>query len=84
MKKDILAYKVLCSVLAIGLGGFVLPLTAQANSGLSKDTVTVNRFVYYIGSNGAEDNVVIIDSDLDKGVIGGYAMSTAAMRKKVA
>ena len=73
MKKDILAYKVLCSVLAIGLGGLALPLTAQANSGLSKDTVTVNGYDYYIGSNGANDNVVIIDSDLDKGVIGGYA-----------
>ena len=73
MKKDILAYKVLCSVLAIGLGGLALPLTAQANSGLSKDTVTVGVYDYYIGSNGANDNVVIIDSDLDKGVIGGYA-----------
>ncbi len=75
MKKDILAYKVLCSVLAIGLGGLALPLTAQANSGLSKDTVTVGVYDYYIGSNGANDNVVIIDSDLDKGVIGGYAKS---------
>ena len=74
MKKDILVYKVLCSVLAIGLGGLALPLTAQANSGLSDGTiVTFYGFDYYIGSKGGEDNVVIIDSDLDKGVIGGYA-----------
>ena len=60
MKKAILTQKVLCSVLAIGLGGLALPLAAQANSGLSKDTVTVNGYDYYIGSNGANDNVVII------------------------
>ena len=77
MKKDILAYKVLCSVLAIGLGGFVLPLAAQANSGLSEKPQLIPSWSkqYYIGSNGANDNVVIIDSDLDKGVIGGYAKS---------
>ena len=83
MKKDILAYKVLASVLAIGLGGLALPLTAQANSGLRKDTVTVNGFVYYIGSNGAKDNVVIIDSDLDAGVIGGYADTGDAIGNSV-
>ena len=74
MKKDILAYKVLCSVLAIGLGGLALPLTAQANSGLSDEPKYMIGYgeYCYIGSNGANDNVVIIDSDLDKGVSGGY------------
>ena len=63
MKKDILAYKVLCSVLAIGLGGLALPLTAQANSGLSDEPKYMTGYgeYCYIGSNGANDNVVIID-----------------------
>ena len=77
MKKAILAQKVLASVLAIGLGGFVLPLAAQANSGLSEDTVVqIGGFEYCVGSKGAADNVVIIDSDLPgqaNSVIGGYA-----------
>ncbi len=78
MKKVILAQKVLASVLAIGLGGFVLPLAAQANSGLSEDTVVqIGVFECCVGSKGAADNVVIIDSDLPdeqaKGVIGGNA-----------
>lgn len=74
MKKAILAQKVLASVLAIGLGGFVLPLAAQANSGLSDEPQDVKGLnnKYYIGTNGAENNVVIINSCLDKGVIGGY------------
>ena len=75
MKKAILAQKVLASVLAIGLGGFVLPLAAQANSGLSEDIVEIVGNKFYMGSNGAENNVVIINSDLDGGVIGGYAES---------
>lgn len=79
MKKAILAQKVLCSVLAIGLGGFVLPLAVQANSGLSGEPQDVTGLSdkYYIGTNGAADNVVIIDRDLptekDSNVIGGYA-----------
>lgn len=72
MKKAILAQKVLASVLSIGLGGFVLPLAAQANSGLSENIETVYSNDYYVGSKGAENNVVIIDSDLNHGVIGGY------------
>lgn len=75
MKKAILAQKVLASVLAIGLGGFVLPLVAQANSGLSEGTIKIDINIFYVGSKGAADNVVIIDSDLPEknvGVIGGY------------
>ena len=86
MKKAILAQKVLCSVLAIGLGGFVLPLAAQANSGLSEDIVNISRFKFYVGSNGATDNVVIIDSDLpdkDAGVIGGYTKDSDAVKNSV-
>ena len=89
MKKVILAQKVLCSVLAIGLGGFVLPLAAQANSGLSDkpQDVTGSGDLYYIGSNGAADNVVIIDSDLPdeqaKGVIGGYTKDSDAVKNSV-
>lgn len=51
MKKAILAKKVLASVLAIGLGGFVLPLAAQANSGLSDEPQDVTGLSdkYYIG-----------------------------------
>ena len=76
MKKAILAQKVLASVLAIGLGGFVLPLAAQANSGLIDKPQEIPDFgETYVGSNGAADNVVIIDSGLDYGVIGGYAES---------
>ena len=79
MKKAILAQKVLASVLAIGLGGFVLPLAAQANSGLSDKPQEIPGFgKFYVGSNGAADNVVIIDRDLSEqadGVIGGYAES---------
>ncbi len=87
MKKAILAQKVLCSVLAIGLGGFVLPLAAQANSGLSEDTVVqIGGFEYCVGSKGAADNVVIIDSDLPgqaNSVIGGYAENGAAENNSV-
>ena len=77
MKKAILAQKVLCSVLAIGLGGFVLPLAVQANSGLSDEPQDVKNTLvkYYMGTNGSKKNVVIIDSDLpdnNAGVIGGY------------
>jgi hypothetical protein len=85
MKKAILAQKVLVSVLAIGLGGFVLPLAAQANSGLSDELkdITGNGDFYYIGTNGAANNVVIIDSDLDHGVIGGHAENGDAAKNKV-
>ena len=88
MKKAILAQKVLASVLAIGLGGFVLPLAAQANSGLSDQPQDVKDLSgqYYIGTNGAADNVVIIDSDLpDKyaGVIGGYAETYNAANNRI-
>ena len=89
MKKAILAHKVLASVLAIGLGGFGLPLAAQANSGLSDkpQDVTGGNDFYYIGSNGAADNVVIIDSDLPdeqaKGVIGGYTKDSDAVKNSV-
>lgn len=85
MKKAILAQKVLASVLAIGLGGFVLPLAAQANSGLSDKPQNVKdlAYKYYIGTNGAADNVVIIDSDLDKGIIGGYFENDDAVNNNV-
>lgn len=87
MKKAILAQKVLASVLAIGLGGFVLPLAAQANSGL-KGPEYVNSLYgkYYVGINGAADNVVIIDRDLpdnNAGVIGGYVENGDALKNKV-
>ena len=87
MKKAILAQKVLASVLAIGLGGFVLPLAAQANSGL-KGPEYVNSLYgkYYVGINGAADNVVIIDSDLpdnNEGVIGGYTKDSDAVKNSV-
>ena len=89
MKKAILAQKVLCSVLAIGLGGFVLPLAAQANSGLSDQPQDVTGLSdkYYIGTNGAADNVVIIDRDLpseeDSNVIGGYAKTDNAVNNRI-
>lgn len=86
MKKAILAQKVLVSVLAIGLGGFVLPLAAQANSGLSDDIVQIKSNKFYVGSNGAENNVVVIDSDLPEqayGVIGGYAEKETAVNNRV-
>lgn len=84
MKKAILAQKVLASVLTIGLGGFVLPLAAQANSGLSEDTVVqIGGFEYCVGSKGAADNVVIIDKGLDKGVIGGYAETDNAVNNRI-
>ena len=86
MKKAILAQKVLCSVLAIGLGGFVLPLTAQANSGLREGTEEITGADYYVGSKGAENNVVIIDSDLpdkDAGVIGGYTETDDVVNNSV-
>ena len=88
MKKAILAQKVVASVLAIGLGGFVLPLAAQANSGLKDEPqdVTGSNDFYYIGSNGAADNVVIIDSDLpynNAGVIGGYTATDDVVNNRV-
>ena len=89
MKKAILAKKVLASVLAIGLGGFVLPLAAQANSGLSDEPQDVTGLSdkYYIGTNGAADNVVIIDRDLSNekwsNVIGGYAETDNAANKRI-
>ena len=87
MKKAILAQKVLASVLAVGLGGFVLPLAAQANSGLREGTEEITGTDYYVGSKGAENNVVIIDSDLpdkDAGVIGGYGETEEAANNSVA
>ena len=84
MKNKALARRVLCSVLAIGLGGFVLPLAVQANSGLSEETIIVNGNKFYTGSKGAADNVVHIDSDLDLGVIGGYAKEGAVTGNSVA
>ena len=86
MKKAILAQKVLASVLAIGLGGFVLPLAAQANSGLSEGTIKIDINIFYVGSKGAADNVVIIDSDLPEknvGVIGGYTENGDAVNNSV-
>ena len=88
MKKAILAQKVLASVLAIGLGGFVLPLAAQANSGLKDEPQQVTDLggIYYIGTNGAADNVVIIDRDLpdnNAGVIGGYAETYNAANNRI-
>ena len=86
MKKAILAQKVLVSVLAIGLGGFVLPLAAQANSGLSEGTIEIDSNIFYVGSKGAADNVVIIDSDLPEqnvGVIGGYTITGDAVNNSV-
>lgn len=86
MKKAILAQKVLASVLTIGLGGFVLPLAAQANSGLSDDIVQIKSNKFYVGSNGAENNVVVIDSDLPEqayGVIGGYSEKETAVNNRV-
>ena len=89
MKKAILAKKVLASVLAIGLGGFVLPLAAQANSGLSDEPQDVTGLSdkYYIGTNGAADNVVIIDRDLSNekwsNVIGGYAETDNAANNRI-
>lgn len=86
MKKAILAQKVLASVLAIGLGGFVLPLAAQANSGLREGTEKITGVDYYVGSKGAENNVVIIDRDLpdnDAGVIGGYTETDDVVNNSV-
>lgn len=37
----------------------------------------------YVGSKGSADNVVIIDSGLDKGVIGGFAENSAAENNSV-
>lgn len=89
MKKAILAKKVLASVLAIGLGGFVLPLAVHANSGLGDEPQEIKYFSvkYYMGTNGAANNMVIIDSDFpDKeayGAIGGYAETGAAENNRV-
>lgn len=90
MKKTILAQKVLASVLTIGLGGFVLPLAVHANSGLGDEPQEIKEFsvkYYYMGTNGAANNMVIIDSDLPdeeaNGVIGGYAETGAAENNRV-
>lgn len=89
MKKTILAQKVLASVLTIGVGGFVLPLAVHANSGLGDEPQEIKYFSvkYYMGTNGAANNMVIIDSDLPdeeaKGAIGGYAETGAAENNRV-
>lgn len=89
MKKAILAQKVLASVLTIGVGGFVLPLAVHANSGLGDEPQEIKYFSvkYYMGTNGAANNMVIIDSDFpDKeayGAIGGYAETGAAENNRV-
>ena len=64
-----------------------MPLAAQANSGL-KGPEYVNSLYgkYYVGINGAADNVVIIDRDLpdnNAGVIGGYVENGDALKNKV-
>lgn len=61
-----------CGVLAL-MSGFALPGAVQANSG---GTVTnIGSTSYYVGIKGNSGNEVIIDHNLNDGVIGGYAKS---------
>ena len=65
----------------------MLPLAAQANSGLSDKPQEIPGLgKFYVGSNGAADNVVIIDRDLPEknvGVIGGYTENGDAVNNSV-
>ena len=78
MKKAILAQKVLVSVLAIGLGGFVLPLAAQAASGgiYQNDKI-------YIGNKENYNQVVIVDGDEFIKVYGILKQSSDAVGNSV-
>lgn len=64
----------LCGVLAL-MSGFVLPGAVQANSGGA--VTNIGSTSYYVGTKGDSGNEVIIDHDLDAGVIGGYAKSSS-------
>ena len=63
-----------CVMLAL-MSGFMLPGIVQASSGLSDTPQTIDGENYYVGIKGASGNEVIIDRDLNAGVVGGYAYS---------
>ena len=67
-----------CVMLAL-MSGFILPGIVQASSGLSDTPQTIDGEIdgeiYYVGIKGASGNEVIIDRDLNAGVVGGYAYS---------
>lgn len=67
--------RLFCGVLAL-MSGFALSGIVQANSGLANGTIqTTERMEYYVGNKGDAGNEVVIDNDLDAGVIGGYVKS---------
>lgn len=72
MRKNGYKRRWLCGVLAL-MSGFVLPGAVQANSGGA--VTNIGSTSYYVGIKGDSGNEVIIDHDLDVGVIGGYAKS---------
>ena len=63
-----------CVMLAL-MSGLMLPGIVQASSGLSDTPQTIDGENYYVGIKGASGNEVIIDRDLNAGVVGGYAYS---------
>ena len=67
-----------CVMLAL-MSGLMLPGIVQASSGLSDTPQTIDGEIdgeiYYVGIKGASGNEVIIDRDLNAGVVGGYAYS---------
>lgn len=74
MRKNGYKRRWLCGVLAL-ISGFVLPGAVQANSGGA--VTNIGSTSYYVGTKGDSGNEVIIDHDLDAGVIGGYAKSSS-------
>lgn len=71
MKNKKMIQKVMNYLILAGVLGTVNTAMA-ANSGIS-DVKEVNGFYYYIGNNGtAFNNIVIIDSNLDKTIIPNY------------
>lgn len=65
--------RLFCGILAL-MSGFALPGAVQADSGLSDTPQAIGRENYYVGANGASNNAVNVDKNMESaGVISGYA-----------
>lgn len=76
MIQKVMNYLILASVLG------TVNTAMAANSGIG-GVVTVNHNEHYIGNNGENFNSVVIDNNLDKGIIGGYTENGNAKNNTV-
>lgn len=68
--------RLFCGVLAL-MSGFALPGAVQADSGLRDTMQTIDGVNYYVGADGASNNAVNVDKNVESaGIIGGYTDSS--------